>query len=117
MQLMIRGYCIQGYVMARSDHPSNTKRGVCIYYKEHLPFVRRTDIAFLDECIVAEIKIKKSKLLVTCAYRSPNQTVDEINNFLIGFERICSSIALESPLCSVVRSKCKMCKLVGKGNK
>ena len=61
--------------------------GVCTYYKEHLPSVRRTDIAFLDECIVAEIKIK---------------TVDETNNFLNGFERIYSSIALESPIWGVV---------------
>ena len=44
---------LQGYAMIRSDHPSNTKRGgVCIYYKEHLPFIRRNDITSLDECIV-----------------------------------------------------------------
>ena len=43
---------IQGYAILRSDHPSNTKRGgVCIYYKEHLPFVRRDHIANLDECM------------------------------------------------------------------
>ena len=42
---------LQGYDMIRSDPPSNTKRRrVCIYYKEHLPFVRRDDITFLDEC-------------------------------------------------------------------
>ena len=52
---------IQGYAMLRSDHPSNTKRGgVCIYYKEHLPFVRRDGITNLDECIVGEIKVKNS---------------------------------------------------------
>ena len=44
---------IKGYVMIRSDHPSNTKTGgVCIYYKEHLPFVRRNDISIIDECLV-----------------------------------------------------------------
>ena len=43
--------------MIRSDHPSNTKRGgVCLYYKQHLPFVRRDDITSLDECIIGEIK-------------------------------------------------------------
>ena len=66
--------CIQGYVMARSDDPSNTKRGcVCIYYKEHMPFVRRTDIAFLDECIVAEIKLKKKIVCYLClSFSKPN---------------------------------------------
>ena len=95
---------IQGYTMARSDHPSNTKRGgVCIFYKEHLPFVIRTDIAHLEECLIGEIKIKNSKCFVTCLYRSPSQTADEIDNlYLYGFERICDSIALESPFCSFI---------------
>ena len=94
---------IQGYVMIRSDHPSDTKRGgVCMYYKEHLAFTRRNDITFLDECLVGEIKIKRKKCFVTCVYRSPTQTEDETNVFLFGFEQICSSIALESPLCCFV---------------
>ena len=96
-------FSIHGYAMLRSDHPSNTKRGgVCIYYKEHLPFVRRDDIANLDECIVGEIKVKNSKCFVTCLYRSPNQTADETDIFLSGLEQIWSSIALESPTCSVL---------------
>ena len=60
-------------IMIRSDHPSDTKRGVFIYYKEHL--------TFLDECLVGEIKIGKSKCFETCAYRSPNQTADELTVF------------------------------------
>ena len=94
---------IEGYTMIRSDHPSNTKRGgVCIYYKDHLPFVRRNDITVLDECIVGEIRVKNSKCFVTCIYRSPSQTADETNIFLTGFDQICSSIARESPMCSFV---------------
>ena len=56
----------------------------------------------MNECIVGEIKIKNSKCFVTCVYRSPNQTEDELENFLSELERTCSSIALESPLCSFV---------------
>ena len=94
---------LQGYAMIRSDHPSNTKRGgVCIYYKEHLPFVRRDDITNLDECILGEIKVKNSKCFVTCVYRSPNQTTDESNAFLSGLEQTWCNIALESPTCSFV---------------
>ena len=52
--------------------------------------------------IVGEIKIKNSKCFVTCVYRSPSQTVDEMDSFLSGFEQTCSSIALESPLCSFI---------------
>ena len=90
---------LQGYAMIKSDHPSNTKRGgVCMYYKDHLPLVVRTDLMLIDECIVGEIKYKSSKCFISCFYRSPNQTVEEVNNFISGFEQICSSIALEHPL-------------------
>ena len=87
--------------MIRSDHPSGSKRGgVCVYYKENLPFVNRRDITFLDECVVGEIRINNKKCFVTCIYRSPNQTQDEINIFLSNYDKICSSIALENPFCS-----------------
>ena len=47
---------IPGYSMMRADHPSNTKRGgVCLYYKEHLPIIRRDDISNLQKCLVTEI--------------------------------------------------------------
>ena len=63
---------LQGYAMVRSDHPQNLKRGgVCILYKEHLPFVLRNDITFLNECIVGEINVNNSKFFITCVYRSP----------------------------------------------
>ena len=52
--------------------------------------------------VVGEIKIKNSKCFITCVYRSPNQTADETGIFLSGLEQTCSSIALESPLCSFV---------------
>ena len=94
---------LEGYAMIRSDHPSNTKRGgVSLFYKEHLPFVNRTDLTFTDECIVGEIKHKNSKCFVSCFYRSPSQSEDEFDNFILAFEQTCSSIALESPLLSLV---------------
>ena len=74
-------------MVARADHPSNTKRGgVCLFDKEHLPFVRRNDITCLDKCIVGEINVNNSKCFVTCVYRSPSQSLEETNNFLHGFE-------------------------------
>ena len=39
-------------------HPQG---GVCLYYKEHVPLVHRTDLQFLDECIICEVKIDKNK--------------------------------------------------------
>ena len=95
--------CLQGYAMIRSDHPSGNKRGgVCIYYKEHIPFVNRRDITFLDECVVGEIRLKNKKCFITCVYRSPSQTQDEMDIFLSNYDKICSSIALEMPFISLV---------------
>ena len=35
---------INGYSLSRADHPSNSKRGgVCLYFKERLPLIRRND--------------------------------------------------------------------------
>ena len=46
---------IPGYSMIKVDHPSNTKRGrICLYYKEHLPIIRRDDISNLKECLITE---------------------------------------------------------------
>ena len=87
--------------MIRSDHRENLKRGgVCIFYKEHLLFILRTDITFFKECIVGEINVNNSKYLLTCVYRCPNQSVDEMKAFPSGLEETCSSIALESHLYS-----------------
>ena len=48
-----------GYTVMRTNHTSNTKRGrVCLYYKDHLPIVRRDDISNLKECLVTEITEK-----------------------------------------------------------
>ena len=95
---------LRGYAMIRSDHSSGTKRGgVCIYYKDHLPFVNRSDISsLLDECIVGEIRIQNKKCFITCIYRSPSQTSDEFDSFLFDYDQVCSSIASENPLMSFV---------------
>ena len=46
---------IEGYDVARADHPTNTKRGgVCIFYKKCL-LLRVLNIIFLNECINFEL--------------------------------------------------------------
>ena len=53
-----------------ANHPSNTKRGgVCMYCKNYLPVIRRTDLSDLQECIVAEITVDKERCFLTCLYR------------------------------------------------
>ena len=57
---------IPGYSM-RADHPSNIKKdGVCLYYKQHLPIIRRDDISHLREYLVTKITVKNERCFLTC---------------------------------------------------
>ena len=53
---------IDGYNLIRADHPSDSKRGgVCIYYKDHNPLIKRDDISTLDNYLVPEIRSQVGK--------------------------------------------------------
>ena len=94
---------IDGYNLIRADHPSNSKRGgVCIYFKEHIPLIKRGDICTLDNCLVTEIRSQGEKHFLTCVYRSPSQNHDEFEDFCTKFDLLMSSINDELPLCSVI---------------
>ena len=68
--------------MMRADHPSNIKRGgVCLYYKEQLPIIRRDDIYSVKECLVTEITVKNERYFLTCLYRSPSQNRELFQSF------------------------------------
>ena len=55
---------IDGYNLTRSDYPSDAKKGaVCIYYKEHIPVIRRDDLRTLDNCLVTDFRSQKRKML------------------------------------------------------
>ena len=84
---------IDGYSLIRSDHPNDLKRGgVCIYYKEHIPLIKRDDICTLDNCLVTEIRSKSEKCFLTCIYHSPSQNNEEFENFSENFDLLFSNI-------------------------
>ena len=94
---------IPGYILLRTGHPSNTKRGgVCIYYKDHLPIIKRNDLCQLHECMVTEMRIGKNKCFFTCLYRSPSQTSDEFEDFCTDLNLFLSNINDLNPTCSVI---------------
>ena len=69
---------IPGYNLLLADRPCNTKRGgFCVYYKDHLPVIKRKYLCQLNECLVTELRIGKKKCFFTCLYRSPTQTSNE----------------------------------------
>ena len=94
---------LDGYNLIRSDHPSDSKRGgVCIYYKEHIPFVKRDDTCTLDNCLVTEIRSQNERCFLTCIYRSLSQNHEEFQNFCAKLDTLLNNINDEFPICSVV---------------
>ena len=92
-----------GYNLIQADHPSNSKRGwVCIYFKEHIPLIKRDDICTLDNCLVTEIRSQGEKNFLTCVYRYPSQNHDKFEDFCTKFDLLMSSINDELPLYSVI---------------
>ena len=78
--LVIQGFSKEIW---RSDYPRDTKQGgVSLYFKEDLPIKRRTDLEIMDETIVAEICIKRKKIIFVVTYRSPSQTAEDCYLFL-----------------------------------
>ena len=58
---------INGYSLLRADHPNNTKGGgVCIYYKNYLLVIKRTNLPDLQQCIVAGVTVDKERCFLTC---------------------------------------------------
>ena len=94
---------IPGYTLLRSDHPSKIKRGgVCIFYKDYLPVIRRDDLRTLTECIVVEVSLGTKSLFFTCNYRSPSQTVDELESYCQSLHLTLTNIDDTSPFFSVL---------------
>ena len=82
------------------DHPSNSKRGgVYLYFKEHLPLIRRNDLSILQECLVSGIIADNEKCFFT--YRSPSQNHEELEDFSSNLDLLLSNINDNHPTCSV----------------
>ena len=84
--------------MMRADHPSNTKRGgVCLYYKEHLPIIRRDDISNLKECLDMKVTVKNERYFLTCLYRLPSQNRERLLTFCDSLEILMGNIISLNP--------------------
>ena len=88
---------LDGYNLVRSDHPNNVKRGgVCVYIKNSLS-TRICNISNLNECVVIELNINNKKGYIISLYRSPSQSTDEFEEFLIRFDQTLHNICSLNP--------------------
>ena len=86
---------VSGYNLIRSDHPCNTKRGVCLYYKNYLP-LRVLNISYLKECLNFELKIGDLKIgscTFIALYRSPSRSQSDFGTFSGNFEMTLETLA------------------------
>ena len=66
---------IEGYKLIGANHPDNIKRrGVCIYYKESLPF-QIINQHYLKEALLLETSYH-NKVIVFVIYCFPSQRTD-----------------------------------------
>ena len=85
---------LSSYNLFRSDHPSNNKRGVCIYYKSTLP-LRILNISNLDECINFETSIASKICGLVQLYRSPSQKKIKFQAFKSNLEMNLDALSTE----------------------
>ena len=90
---------LQGYHYHACNHPSGAKKGgVGIFYKDMLPIKIRSDISF-DECIVAELRFGRKKIIFTVLYRNPMHKANspDFHNFMVNFTELHAKIPSEKP--------------------
>ena len=93
---------ISGYMLVRSDHPSNTKRGgTCLYYKNNLP-LKVINIGYLNECLTLELRIGDKICNFVVLYRSSSQS-DEFETFSDNFEMILEILSQQNPFLTLIR--------------
>ena len=72
-----------------------------IYFKDYL-VVRPVNLLNLNECLVLEISIQNKKRYVISLYRSPSQSKDEFDHFLLNFEQFISDRMSQNSLFMLV---------------
>ena len=92
---------IEAYKLIGADHPDNIKRrGVCIYYKESLPF-QIINQHYLKEALLLEMSYHSKKVIVFVIYCFPSQRTDEFDS-LSTFDNFLNDINKRKPSVSVI---------------
>ena len=94
---------IEGYNLIRSDDPMGSKEGdICIYYREHIPLIRRGNLCSLYNCLETEICLENGKCVLSCLYQSPSQNKHEFEHFCTLIYSYGSYKQWTFPTCSVL---------------
>ena len=79
---------LSGYKLVRADNLSNNKRGgVSIYFKETLA-IRSVPTNSLKKCLLLKVFIGNKKGFTLSLHRSPNQSQEELYDFLFLLDQL-----------------------------
>ena len=76
--------------------------GVCIYFKETLPSIRRNYLNNIKDCLATESNVNDEKCFLTHLYKSPSQSHDELELFCTSFDLLLTNTNNGHPNCSIV---------------
>ena len=78
---------IPGYSIVRMDRHGKIGGGTAIYIRDGLPFKTQSDLInnTLENCMVEILQPKAKKLFISCAYRAPNNSVE---NYITKLENV-----------------------------
>ena len=83
---------INGYKLVRADNPDDFKRGgVCLYYRENLT-LQLVDTPYIEQCILCETHIQNTTGYVAAICRSPSQSSNEFEEFLVNFNKLLNQV-------------------------
>ena len=84
---------IPGHLLLIADYPNNLKKGgVCLYFKENLS-LREIETPYFSQCIHCELTIQNKIGCIVVMYRSPSQSVNEFDDFLVNFEKLLNHVS------------------------
>ena len=99
-EIFFHGFSLEPF---RSNNPLNAHSGgVCLYYKPNLPIKQRKDLDIISETVVAELILKRKEPFFVLSYRHPNQTLDDLENYMVAISDIYEQIKAEKPIAIVL---------------
>ena len=102
--LIIDGFSTTPFRSDCKDTASRPRGGVCLYFKEHLPIINRTDLSKnIDETLVCEIRLRSKKIFIVLSYRPPSLNLsNQISDYCNKLSTLIESIRSHKPAAVVL---------------
>ena len=75
---------------------------MCLYYKPNLPIKQRKDLEIISEAVVTKLTLKRKNVFFVLSYPHPNQTLDDLENYMVAISDIYEQIKAGKPIAIVL---------------